>query len=217
MNSKPTVVLLHGLARTGRSMAGLRRSLEQQGWPTWTCTYSSRQHGIADLARDVAERLHAEVSGPVVAVTHSLGGILVRHMGNRVPFQRVVMLAPPNQGSRVAQAFAGYAIFRWLYGPAGQQVVRAEDWPLPPWPFGVIAGTRAVSPWNPVSWATRGLGLLPPGEPSDGTVTVDETRLAQMADFATVPCTHTWIMDDPQVRRMVVHFLEHGQFWPPSP
>jgi triacylglycerol lipase len=135
-------------------------------------------------------------------------------MGGRLPLERVVMLAPPNHGSRVAQAFASYAIFRWLYGPAGQQVVRADDWPVPDCPFGVIAGTRAVSPWNPVSWATRGLGLLPPHEPSDGTVTVAETRLPQMADFATVPCSHTWIMDDPEVRRMIVKFLDHGRFQP---
>ncbi len=216
MTQRPTVVLLHGLARTGRSMAGLRRALESQGWPTWACTYPSRRLGIAELAQDVADRVKAEVPGPVVAVTHSLGGILVRHMGENLPLQRVVMLAPPNDGSHVAQAFASYALFRWFYGPAGQQVVRADAWPVPPCPFGVIAGTRAISPWNPISWATRGLGLLPAGEPSDGTVTVAETRHVQMADFATVAASHTWIMDDPQARALIVQFLEQGRFAHPT-
>lgn len=212
MPPRPTVVLLHGLARTSRSMAGLRRALEAAGWPTWSCTYPSRQQPIADLAEFVAARVRAEIQGEVVAVTHSLGGIVVRNMGDRVPFQRVVMLAPPNRGSRAAAAFGNYALFRWFYGPAGQQVLAADDWPLPAGPFAVVAGTRAISPWNPISWATRAMGVLPAAEPSDGTVTVAETRHPAMADFATVDASHTWIMDHPEARRLVMAFLTDGRF-----
>lgn len=209
---RPTVVLLHGLARTGRSLAGMRKFLESHGYPTWSCTWPSRQevgaaaHEVAAwIARDLGDR-------PLVAVTHSLGGILVRHLPPEVRVQKVVMLAPPNRGSRVALELRGFGPFRWFYGPAGQQVGPAEGWPEPRWPLAVIAGTESLTLTNPISWMTRGLGLLPATEPSDGTVAVAETRLEGVHAFATVPASHTWIMDHPEARRLTLQFLESGRF-----
>ena len=49
--SAPTVVLLHGLARSARSMAGLARHLRRAGYETWSRSYPSRRVGIADAAR----------------------------------------------------------------------------------------------------------------------------------------------------------------------
>jgi triacylglycerol lipase len=211
---KPTVVLLHGLARTHRSVARLRRHLEAAGYPTWARTYPSRARPIAELAADTAARIRADLGdGPLDAVTHSLGGILLRHMAALLPWRRAVMLAPPNGGSRVALAFRDHPLYRWFYGPAGQEVTHPVDeaWPAPSGEFAVIAGTRGNSVENPVSWVTRGLHLLD-GVPSDGTVAVDETRLPGMRDFATVDVSHTVIMNDPRVRDLVVRFLERGSF-----
>jgi len=208
----PTVVLLHGLARTHRSVDLLRKFLEKQGFPTWSQTYPSRSLPLDDLAGQLAVAIAAEVPGKVVAVTHSLGGILVRHMADKIAFSRVVMLAPPNNGSRVAQAFAGHPLFRWFYGPVGQQMATSENWPLPQSQVGVIAGTNALTLTNPTSWVTRSLGILPRDEPSDGTITVAETRLAQLTDFATVDASHTWIMNHPKARDMTVSFLRTGHF-----
>ena len=82
---------------------------------------------------------------------------------------------------------------------------------MPPTPFAVIAGTRAASLGNPTSWLTRALRLLPPDDPSDGTIAVRETRLPGMADFATVDADHTWLMNDPRVHAMVLAFLATGR------
>jgi hypothetical protein len=45
-------------------------------------------------------------------------------------------------------------------------------------------------------------------------VAVEETRLEGMADFATVDATHTWIVNNPEARRLVVRFLAKGRFAP---
>lgn len=211
----PTVLLLHGLARTSRSMAGMRKFLETNGFPTWAETYPSRLHTLEDLATQVAEQVQRDLPNQrYVAVTHSLGGILVRHLGERLPLEAAVMLAPPNAGTRAGLAFAQHPLYRWFYGPAGQQVVRPEAWPQawPPFPVGVIAGTNSLSPVNPISWVTRALGILPAQEPSDGTVTVAETKHPQMHDFRTVDASHTWIMDHPQVQAWTLRFLQEGKF-----
>lgn len=215
MADRPTVVLLHGLARTQRSMASLRRHLEAQGYPTWARTYPSRKRPVAELAELVAEWVLAEVPGEPACVTHSLGGILARHMGERVPWRRLCMLAPPNNGSRVARAMADNPLFKWVYGPAGQEVGDPAGWPVPRAPVAVIAGTVRRSVSNPPSWLTAGLGLIAADVPSDGTVAVEETRLAGMVDFATVEANHTWIMDHPQAREMILRFLETGRLTEP--
>lgn len=214
---KPTVVFLHGLARSERSLAGLRRAVERAGYPTWARSYPSRRLGLQELADWLTrEIVHDLGDRELLAVTHSLGGVVVRHMAGGLRWRGVVMLAPPNGGSRVAAAFRENPLFRWYFGPAGRQVASAEGWPPPPRPFAVIAGTARLSPVAPPGWLTRALSLLPPDEPSDGTVAVSETRLAGMADFATVPASHTWIMNHPEVPALVLRFLERAQASPGS-
>jgi triacylglycerol lipase len=215
---KPTVVFLHGLARSHRSLATLRRAVERAGHPTWARSYPSRRLELAALADWLTQRIREDLGErPLFGVTHSLGGVLVRHLADRLPWRGVVMLAPPNQGSRVAGAFKDNPVFRWYFGPAGQQIDRADGWPAPPSPFGVIAGTASLSVAAPPGWLTRALQVLPPDEPSDGTVAVSETRLEGMADFACVPASHAWIMNHPRVEELVLGFLEKGRFPRPRP
>lgn len=213
MSERPTVVLLHGLGRTARSLAGLRRDLEARGFNTWARTYPSRRLPIDKLAALVAGWIRDEVpAGPLFAVTHSLGGVLIRHMNGLLPFAGVVMLAPPNHGSRVAAVLENRRTFRWLYGPALRNLGTPCTWPQPPGPFAVIAGTRALSIASPPSWIIRGFRLIPPDEPHDGAVTVAETRLEGMIDFAEVHASHTWLMNHPHTRELVARFIEEQTF-----
>jgi triacylglycerol lipase len=211
--TSPVVVILHGLARSHRSMARLRRFLESEGYRTWCATYPSREMEIKALAAQTAARIRAEApADQYFAVTHSLGGILVRHMRDALPWSRVVMLAPPNQGSRIARAFGSHPLFRWFYGPAGQDVSAPETWPAPPEPFAVIAGTRDLSIANPTSWVTKSAALFPPGSPSDGTIAVEEARHPSMAAYAELDASHTLIMNDPRAHALTLAFLRNGTF-----
>jgi hypothetical protein len=209
---KPLVVLLHGLARGHGSMAKLGAFLRHEGFDTWSRTYPSRRHSLSYLASELSDEL-VEVAGarPLCAVTHSMGGIVVRHLQDpRLQWSRIVMLAPPNQGSKLAGAIVRNPLFRWFYGPAGAELAYASSWPAPPGPFAVIAGTRSLALTNVTSW-TMGR-LFPAGVRNDGTVAVEETRLAGMTHFAEVDATHTWIMNAPVVRRLVLGYLRDGAF-----
>ena len=209
----PTVVLLHGLARTSRSLAGLRRQLDAAGYPTWSVSYPSRKAPIATLANDVAERIEQELSGrPLVAVTHSLGGIIARHIADRVHLDGVLMLAPPNQGSRAARAMQGTPLFQKVFGPAGHDVQSPDGWPVPRCPVAVVAGTSGTSLGAPPSWILGPLGVFGRDEAHDGVVAVSETHLEGMHAFATVPANHTWIMNHRTTRRLVLEFLAEGRF-----
>jgi pimeloyl-ACP methyl ester carboxylesterase len=205
----PTVILLHGLARRAGSLRPLARRLEAAGYPTWARSYPSRRTTIAGAAAALTEQIVAELGDrPLAAVTHSMGGVIVRHMHDpRLAWTRIVMLAPPNRGSRLAAALAGRPLYRWFYGPAGAELADPDAWPPPPAPVAVIAGTRARHPANPTSWVS-GRAL---DEPSDGTVAVAETRLPEMLAFATVDATHTWIMRHPAAQALVLELLGAGR------
>ena len=214
---RPTVVLLHGLARTHHSLAGLRRHLERAGFPTWARSYPSRRWPIADAAEQIADWLARDLPAdrPLVAVTHSLGGLVARHLAARVALQQIVMLAPPNHGSRVSRFYSQRALYRWFFGPAGQELASldaASAWPSLDVPVAVIAGTRGRALANPTGWLSRARGHFAAEEAHDGTLAVDETALPGMAAFATVDASHTWIMNDAQARALVVRFLETRSF-----
>lgn len=210
---KPTIVLLHGLARTWRSMAKLRRHLESLGYPTWAQTYPSRRMPLPALAKEVTGWIRRDLGdAPVVGITHSLGGILARHMADSLDWRGLVMLAPPNAGSHVARTLSRYGLFKRFYGPAGQQVADASQWPDPPSPCGVIAGTRALSADSPITWGVQMLRVFPEGSKNDGVVMVDETRHPSMTDFETVDVSHTWIMNHPTTWRLIEAFLGEGSF-----
>lgn len=208
----PTVVLLHGLARGAGSLAGMGRALQAAGFPVWSCDYSSTSTSIADAADDVCRRIREELPDRELhAVTHSLGGIVVRCLGDRgLDWRRIVMLAPPNRGSRIANMLAGQALFQKAYGLAGVELSEDRKWPFPPAPFGVIAGTKKRSWTNPTSFLTR--FVLSDDVEHDGTVLVDETKLDGMAAFATVDANHTFIMNDLKAQQLAVRFLLEGVF-----
>jgi len=218
--TKPAVVLLHGLARSSRSMAAMAQALTEAGFNPWVCDYPSTTGEIPALARSVAERIHARLGDqPVYAVTHSLGGIVLRHLrDDRIKWRRAVMLAPPNNGSAVAAAVQGHGgavadIFRHVFGAAGGELAgaRAMDrpWPFPPAPFAVIAGTRK---WGRNPTSILGARIFGADVDHDGTVAVDETRLPGMAAFETVDASHTVIMDNPRAIALTVRFLQRGFF-----
>lgn len=209
-----SVILLHGLARTWRSMAVMEAALKAEGYHTVNIGYPSTDHPIEILSIKAVEDALAlcPPGNRIHFVTHSLGGILVRHYLSvrTIPsLGKTVMLGPPNNGSQVVDKLKDMPGFMLINGPAGRQL-GTDPAGLPgrlgPANFetGIIAGNQSINLF---------LSTLLPGE-DDGKVTVDSTRLDGMAGHITLKTTHPFMMKNKEVIRQTLLFLKHGRFTP---
>ncbi len=216
-NQQETVVLLHGIARTGKSLRLLEKFLQREGYKTIRITYPSTRASIDEIAEKLHEtHLNQDTWGKsrkIHFVTHSMGGLVTRRYLDKykdiLPLEkigRVVMLGPPNKGSDVADLLHELWPYQWFYGPAGSELTtksRKENVENIYYDVGIVAGTKDW-PYVPVS-------LIMPGE-SDGLVSVEHTKLDGMKDHLCVSATHTFLMNKTNVQKQVIHFLKNGKF-----
>jgi pimeloyl-ACP methyl ester carboxylesterase len=211
------VVLIHGLGRSPLSMRPIERRLAAHGYAVLNLGYPSRSADIPSLAAGIARDIAGWRPGDTMDfVTHSLGGVLIRHAVasgalSVERIHRVVMLGPPNSGSELADRLPRWPVvgplYRRLTGPAGAQLGTDDQsapaqLPAVTFDVGVIAGTRS---YNPIFSALLGAS-------NDGKVRVDRTPVTGMRDFLEVPYWHPFLMTPTPVHDAILAFLETGRF-----
>jgi pimeloyl-ACP methyl ester carboxylesterase len=200
------VLLIHGLARTPLSLLGLARDLRRAGHRTELVAYSGALESYAGIVARVRRRLELAALGgePYAVVGHSLGGVIVRAALDGWPADRLlpahlIMLGTPNHVPRLARRFRRWWPYRLVNGECGQLLADAAFFarlPLPPVPTTVIAGTKN---WPRLSWFD--------GRPNDGVVAVDEARLGPPASLVELRASHTFMMNNRQLRATVRDLL----------
>ncbi|MCG8493362.1 MAG: alpha/beta fold hydrolase [Sneathiellales bacterium] len=210
--SEHLVVLVHGLARTKGSFRILKQELKEEGYAVLSVSYPSTKGS----AEDHAKRLQGLLTGlkgisRVSFVTHSYGGLVVRSLLSNHPqfpkhlaINAAVLLAPPNQGSVLAEKLQHFFLYQLIGGQGGQSVTprAAQNLQAVSIPIGVIAGgTGNKIGFNPVL----------PGD-DDGIVRVAETYLKEAKDHKVIKASHTFIMNNQQVIEETKRFLVSHHF-----
>lgn len=191
-----TVLLIHGLGAQRWMLRPLEQVIRQQGFRTLIWGYSSVGRSITAHAERFRAALRQvnDTSEQFHVVSHSMGGIILRAAvdGLSLPSAgRLVMLGPPNSGSRVARSLS-----RWL-NPLCPALGELSDAPgsfvnrLPPptqFETGIIAAAH------------------------DHVVALSSTHLSCERDHTIVPCRHGMLLFHRQAAEQTVAFLRQGSF-----
>ena len=197
-------------------MEKMEAALKKSGYVVENVGYPSRKGEIKTLAENaIGAALKTEEiksCSKVHFVTHSLGGILVRsyfHKRNDKRLGRVVMLAPPNQGSEVIDRIGAWQITRWINGPAGRELGTGKD-STPNklgeinFECGVLTGDRSIN------WINS---LIIPGK-DDGKVSTKRATAPGVKSHRVLHATHPYIMKNMQAISETIRFLRSGSFRP---
>ena len=201
------VILLHGLWRSVWAMEPMAKYLHAQGFHTINVPYPSFRKPMDEITQIVqkAIQLHGG-DRKVHFVTHSLGGIVTRQLLEKIPVRqtgRVVMLAPPNQGSEIIDWLEYCKPLRATLGPAGKALATGNvNAPILPEHVdtAVIMGKRSVIPFFRAFLESE----------NDGIVSVNRGKIDGMNEFHVLDTDHTFIASDPQTMEMTSAFLRDG-------
>jgi pimeloyl-ACP methyl ester carboxylesterase len=173
--------------------------------------YPSRKYPLEVLANDFLRPVINQINSKEIHfVTHSMGGILTRYFLKHFPADnlgKVVMLAPPNHGSKLVDKLEYSSFLKWWLGPAWLQLKEdpksfVNNLGEVNFPLGVITGNKSFEPVF-----SKMLNL-----PNDNLVTVENTKLLNQLDHLILPCNHISILWNKQMLYQTDYFLRNGLF-----
>ena len=188
-------------------MEPMAQHLNQQGYRTINIPYPSFRDSIEEIVDQVITIIaEHDNGGRIHFVTHSLGGIILRHLlaeTHQELIGRIVMLAPPNQGSEIIDWLEGCIPLAKTLGPAGAKL-GSDKINAPGLPqhldSAIIMGKHSAIPF--FRW------LL--DSENDGIVSVNRGKIDGVNEFHITDTDHTFITSDPLVLEMTLNFLTHG-------
>ena len=212
------VVLLHCIGHTKWNMVGIEIFLKRKGYQICNIDYPSLKYDIDYLTtylhKELIKRDIWETATKVHFVTHSMGGLVTRDYLQKYKdnidehkLGRVVMMAPPLGGSEVADFLKDFLPYKWVFGPAGQQLTTAHQKHMNKnvyYELGVIA---AVSRF-PKFFQKMGLS-----DEHDGCVTIESTKALETAQHIQIRVTHSVVSWSPRSYKQILSFLRRGDFF----
>ena len=199
-NHRDVVVLIHGLGGNRLDMWPIGRRLKRLGFKVRNWGYRSVGNRIESHATRLADDLRdldRQVVGRIHLVTHSMGGIISRTMFAQNDFAnigRVVMLAPPHQGSHVARKLTRY--IGWL-SPSLQQLSDSAD--------SFVNGL-------PNSFKQKGIEFAIVESTKDRVIEQGGVYLDGYRDYARVDGHHGVLTWYSKTIQLVEEFLTGGEF-----
>jgi len=201
--SDEMVLTVPGFLAGRRSMQRLGDGLRSAGYVTRHWDYPSLRGSIlshaARLRHDLGELVESSQVRRVHLVTHSMGGVIARAaiLGSgletrwREKCGRMVMMAPPNEGSRLTRIplgpFASWFPQLGELSESPDSLVRCLP-PLRQMKVGIIAAARDI------------------------VVSCQATHLPGECDHITLPTTHQGLKSDPNAIERTLCFLRSESF-----
>lgn len=208
------IYLIHGYAGSSLEMKSLYKALCKEGFSCEIFCYRSLIDDVDTVSSHLYERIKQDNIDTISFVTHSMGSLVVRALYNHIepniqfPFiHRIVMIAPPNKGTTLADFWSKFGIARLIGGPnvvnlTTDTVKGAPKYPIPDAQIGIIAGYKGTK---------HGYNLLLKGD-NDGIVANEAANLPNEVEISFVKASHWSITQKKKVIQMTLNFLNNGRF-----
>jgi pimeloyl-ACP methyl ester carboxylesterase len=210
--SDKLVILIHGIADSQQHMWRIQKESLNAGYSVLNFDYESTKMNMQSIISSLQIQIDSVSSGynEINFIVHSLGSLVLRAYLAQYYWENygsAVLIAPPSQGSIIAERFEDTIPFQIIFGEAGQKLGKDRDdywrqFPPPSIPFGIIAGGIG---------SKHGLNPLIPGD-DDGTVGVEETRIEGYLDFIVLPGLHSTLLWQNEVIDQSLYFLRNKRF-----
>jgi len=208
------IYLIHGFGGIGLELEKIRKIIDDKGFVNEIYTYQSLAKDVDSVGENLFEKIRSENYDSISFVTHSMGALVVRSLYEHIdsltvfPFiHRIVMIAPPNNGSPVADFFAQFSFIKHIIGPnvnnlTTNPVTGAGKYPLPTCEVGLIAGSYA---------GKKGFNIFIKGD-NDGVLIPENTKMGIEQDVVFVKSWHVGLLFNKKVIKLVMTFLDKGRF-----
>lgn len=212
---KKKVILVHGYFKNERDMFALKYELEKENFEVHTFNLPltfEKLKSILPLFKSEVEKIIAEsqIGEEINFVGHSTGGLLIRRFLAVTEYKdkigRIVLIASPNRGSRLAYFAKKYFkpvtdIFKTLASIEVENVKKLDLTAAEDFEIAAIAGNNS----------NLFLGKLLRKE-NDGRIRVESVRISGLKEFVVLPYGHKDIHYQEETARLVANFLKFGSF-----
>lgn len=201
------IIILHGLYMHGLVMQPLSLRLKKLGYQTQTLTYNTVNIDEEKVFQSIDKALSTTTGN--VLVGHSLGGLMIKHyLASRRPalqqISHVVAIGSPLKGASIVTKIQELGLGAMLGNSPKHGLNMHEDiWDFPQ-KLGSIAGT--------IPLGARPFLLMDTQTISDGTVTVEETKISGMTDHVLTKNSHTSMIYSRYIPDQIDHFILHSHF-----
>lgn len=208
------VYMIHGYGGLGIEMEKVHKAIEKKGYISEIYTYMSMVTDVDSVGVDLFDKIKKENYDTVSFVTHSMGALVVRSMYEhldsftRFPFiHRIVMIAPPNNGSPIADFVNQFSFIKFIVGPnvnnlTTNPLTGAGKYPIPTCEVGLIAGSYG---------GKKGFNIFV-NDDNDGVLIPQNTKMGIEKDVAFVRSWHVGLLFNNKVIKLVIAFLKNGRF-----
>lgn len=208
------IYLIHGYGGLGLEMEKIREAVQNEGFTTEIYVYKSLIDDVDSVSLNLIQTIQKEKFDTVSFVTHSMGALVVRSMYEKLdslsgfPFvHRIVMIAPPNNGSPIADFFSQFKFVKYIIGPninnlTTNKITGASKYPIPTCEVGLIAGSFG---------GKRGFNMFINSD-NDGVLIPENTKMGIEKDVVFVKSWHVGLLFNKKVIRYVNNFIQQGKF-----
>lgn len=199
--SKPAVVLVHGLWLKSWVLLAFKRFFSNQGFAVYGFSYASSSQEFTTNVRQLVDFVNCREQQTVHLIAHSMGGLLTIKAEPEFNKQgKIVFLASPIKGSKVAKRLSSHQLSRRLLRHAAAPLIEGANQQPPRRPCQMIIGNK---PYGIGRLVYRFAGA------NDGTVSIASSQVDWLTEHHIINTNHVGILSNRTAMDLALRFLQH--------